>query len=67
MTDIAQNKEVEYGAILRQAVAVIDRTRAMVATAVCSAIGTAHWEILLSGENISSRYRRNKIDLSQLS
>lgn len=35
----------EYDAILRQAVAVIDRTRTMVATTICSAIGSAHWEI----------------------
>lgn len=41
MTDITQIHELEYDAILRQAVAVIDRTRAMVATVVCSAIGTA--------------------------
>lgn len=39
MTDIVQIQESEYDAILRQAVAVIDRTRAMVATTVCSAIG----------------------------
>ena len=45
MTDIIQIQESEYDAILRQAVAVIDRTRAMVATTMCSAIGTAHWEI----------------------
>ena len=45
MKDIIQIQESEYDSILRQAVAVIDRTRAMVATAVCSAIGTAHWEI----------------------
>lgn len=45
MTDIVQIQESEYDAILRQTVAVIDRTRAMVATTVCSAIGTAHWEI----------------------
>lgn len=38
MTDIIQIQESEYDAILRQAVAVIDRTRAMVATTVCSAI-----------------------------
>ena len=45
MKDIIQIQESEYDSILRQAVVVIDRTRAMVATAVCSAIGTAHWEI----------------------
>ena len=38
MTDITQIHELEYDAILRQAVAVIDRTRAMVATVVCSAM-----------------------------
>ena len=37
MTDIVQIQESVYDAILRQAVAVIDRTRAMVATTVCSA------------------------------
>lgn len=37
MTDITQIQEQEYDAILRQAVAVIDRTRAMVATARRSA------------------------------
>ena len=45
MADIVQIQESEYDVILRQAVAVIDKTRAKVATTVCSAIGTAHWEI----------------------
>lgn len=45
MTDITQFQESEYNAILRQTVAVIDRTRGMVATAVSSAIGTSYWEI----------------------
>ena len=45
MTDNVQIQESEYDTILRQAVAVIDRTRAMVATTVCSAIDTAPWEI----------------------
>lgn len=45
MADIIQIQESEYDAILRQAVAVIDKTRVMVATTICSAIGTAHWEI----------------------
>ena len=40
LTDITQIQEPEYDAILRQAVAVIDRTRAIVATAVSSAIGS---------------------------
>ena len=40
---MVQIQESEYEAILRQAVAVIDRTRAMVATTVCSAIGTTHF------------------------
>lgn len=58
MTDITQIQESEYGAILRQAVAVIDRTRAMVATAVSSAIGTAHWEIgkLLHDRKVESKH-----------
>lgn len=42
MTDIVQIQESEYDAIQRQAVAVIDKTRAMVATAVSPTIGTAH-------------------------
>ena len=45
MADITNIQESEYDAILRQAVAVIDRTRTMVATTICSAIGPAHWEI----------------------
>ena len=58
MTDIVQIQESEYDAILRQAVAVIDRTRAMVATTVCSAIGTAHWEIgkLLHDKKLESKH-----------
>lgn len=58
MTDIIPIQESEYDAILRQAVAVIDRTRAMVATTVCSAIGTAHWEIgkLLHDKKIESKH-----------
>lgn len=58
MTDIIQIQESEYDAILRQAVAVIDRTRAMVATTVCSAIGTAHWEIgkLLHNKKLESKH-----------
>ncbi len=44
-TDIIQFQESEYDVILRQAIAVIDRTRAVVAATMCSAIGTAHWEI----------------------
>lgn len=56
MTDIIQFQESEYDVILRQAVAVIDRTRAMVAATMCSAIGTAHWEIgkLLHDKKIES-------------
>ena len=47
MTDIiVQNiSESEYSAILRQAVAVIDNTRAAVAKSVCAAVGSAHWEL----------------------
>lgn len=58
MTDITQIQGLEYDAILRQPVAVIDRTRAMVATAVCSAIGTAHWEIgkLLHDRKVESKH-----------
>lgn len=57
MTDIVQIQESEYDAILRQAVAVIDKTRAMVATTVCSAIGTAHWEI---GKLLHDKLSRKK-------
>ena len=48
----------EYDAILRQAVAVIDRTRTMVATTICSAIGSAHWEIgkLLHDRKLESKH-----------
>ena len=42
MTDITHIQESEYNAILQHAVAVIDRTRGMVATAISSAIGTSH-------------------------
>lgn len=72
MTDIVQIQESEYDAILRQAVAVIDRTRAMVATTVCSAIGTAHWKIgkLLHDKKIESKHgsgvvNRLSFDLKQ--
>ena len=72
MTDIIQIQESEYDVILRQAVAVIDRTRAMVATTVCSAIGTAHWEIgkLLHDKKIESKHgsgvvNRLSFDLKQ--
>ena len=72
MTDIIQIQESEYDAILRQAVAVIDKTRAMVATTVCSAIGTAHWEIgkLLHDKKIESKHgsgvvNRLSFDLKQ--
>ena len=72
MTDIIQGQESEYDAILRQAVAVIDKTRAMVATTVCSAIGTAHWEIgkLLHDKKIESKHgsgvvNRLSFDLKQ--
>lgn len=72
MTDIIQIQESEYDAILRQAVAVIDRTRAMVATTVCSAISTAHWEIgkLLHDKKIESKHgsgvvNRLSFDLKQ--
>ena len=40
MADITTIQESEYDAILRQLVAVIDRTKVMVATTICSAIGT---------------------------
>jgi len=46
MADITiQVPESEYNSILRQAVAVIDKTRNIVAASVTSAIGAAHWEL----------------------
>lgn len=56
MTDKIQ--ESEYDAILRQAVAVIDRTKSMMATTMCAAIGTAHWEIgkLLHDKKVESKH-----------
>jgi len=46
MSDITiQVPESEYNSILRQAVAVIDKTRNIVAASVTSAIGSAHWEL----------------------
>ena len=72
MIDIIQTQESEYHAILRQAVAVIDRTRTMVATSVCAAIGAAHWEIgkLLHERKVDSKHgsgvvNRLSIDLKQ--
>lgn len=58
MTEIIQIQESEYEAILRQAVAVIDRTRSVVATAVCAALGAAHWGIgkLLHDKKIESEH-----------
>lgn len=58
MTDITQIQKPEYDAILRQAVAVIDRTRAMVATTICLTIGTAHWKIgkLLHDRKVESKH-----------
>ncbi len=40
-----QVPESDYNSILRQAVAVIDKTRNIVAASVTSAIGAAHWEL----------------------
>ena len=72
MEDIIQNQKSEYDAILRQAVAVIDKTRAMVATTISSAIGTAHWELgkLLHEKKIESQHgsgvvNRLSFDLKQ--
>lgn len=45
MTDSIQIQKSEYDAILRQAVAVIDKARSIVATTLCSAVGTAHWKL----------------------
>ena len=58
MADIVQIQDSEYDVILRQAVAVIDRARTIVATTVCSAIGVAHWEIgkLLHDKKVESKH-----------
>jgi hypothetical protein len=50
--------EPEYNSILRQAVAFIDKTRAIVATTVCAAIGTANWELgkLLHDQKLESKH-----------
>lgn len=58
MADITNIQESEYDAILRQAVAVIDKTRTMIATTICSAIGSAHWEIgkLLHDRKLESKH-----------
>ncbi len=70
---IIQNlSESDYNSILRQAVAVIDRTRSTVATSVCAAIGSAHWELgkLLHDRKLesihgSSAVRRLAADLKE--
>ena len=59
MADITiQVPESEYNSILRQAVAVIDKTRSIVATTVTSAIGTAHWELgkLLHDKKLENKH-----------
>ncbi len=56
---IIQNiSESDYSAILRQAVAVIDKSRAIVARSVCTTIGAAHWELgkLLHEQKIESNH-----------
>lgn len=56
---IIQNlSESDYNSILRQAVAVIDRIRSTVATSVCAAIGSAHWELgkLLHEQKLESKH-----------
>lgn len=59
MADITiQVPESEYNSILRQAVAVIDKTRSIVAATVTSAIGTAHWELgkLLHDKKLENKH-----------
>ena len=59
MTDITiQVPESEYNSILRQAVAVIDKTRTIVASSVTSAIGSAHWELgkLLHDKKLENKH-----------
>lgn len=56
---IIQNlSESDYNSILRQAVAVIDKTKSTVATSVCAAIGSAHWELgkLLHEQKLESKH-----------
>ena len=64
--------ESDYNAILRQAVAVIDRTRSVVAQSVCAAIASAHWELgkLLHERKVESAHgngvvNRLSIDLKE--
>jgi len=73
MADITiQVPESEYNSILQQAVAVIDKTRNVVAKSVCAAIGTAHWELgkLLHDRKLESTHgssvvRRLAADLKE--
>ena len=53
-----QVPESEYNSILRQAVAVIDKTRNIVAASVTSAIGSAHWELgkLLHDKKLENKH-----------
>lgn len=56
---IIQNlSESDYNSILRQAVAVIDKTKSTVATSVCAAIGSAHCELgkLLHEQKLESKH-----------
>ena len=59
MANITNIQESEYEAILRQAVAVIDQARTTVATTICSAIGSTHWEIgkLLQNQMPASQFQ----------
>lgn len=59
MSDITiQVPESEYNSILRQAVAVIDKTRNIVAASITSAIGSAHWELgkLLHDKKLENKH-----------
>ena len=59
MADITiQVPESEYNSILRQAVAVIDKTRNIVAASITSAIGSAHWELgkLLHDKKLENKH-----------
>ncbi|MDE5800241.1 MAG: PDDEXK nuclease domain-containing protein [Paramuribaculum sp.] len=58
MADQLLPNDSEYDSILRQAVAVIDKTRHMIATTMSSVIGMAHWEIgkLLYDKKLESKH-----------
>lgn len=55
---IPPTSESEYNSILQQAVAVIDRSRTIVAKSINAAIGSAHWDLgkLLHDRKLESKH-----------